>query len=295
MISTLKHTFIITTVFFLNIEMYICTCARAEYEINGECCPMCPPGSCVFRHCTEFTSTTCKHCVGLTYTDEPNGLASCISCTVCDAGQGLRVKAACTQTSDTVCEPLEGFYCTDKYRGSCIYSVEHTKCSPGQYIKQKGTALKDAECAECSDGTYSNGSLLVCKPHSTCEDFALTKIKPGTKSLDTECGKTPPVALITGALLGLTAVVAVAGALFFIKRCHTCPPRADSADSAEFHRNMHEKDYMKTTKKSPPTLIIEDRVVLCAFNHTGHVASPDKNDCEKQPCDPQENEFTHWT
>lgn len=58
-----------------------------------------------------------------------------------------------------------------------------------------------------------------------CEDFGLTEIKPGTNSLDTEYGKTPPVALIIGALLGLTAVVAVAGALFFIKRCRTCPPR----------------------------------------------------------------------
>ncbi|KAI5095204.1 hypothetical protein C0J45_15279, partial [Silurus meridionalis] len=113
-------------------------CGRAEYEINGECCPMCPPGNRVYRHCTEFTSTTCMPCVGSTYTDEPNGLSSCLSCTVCDVGQGLKVKTACTWTSDTVCEPLEGFYCTDYYRLKCTFALKHTKCNPGEYIKQEG-------------------------------------------------------------------------------------------------------------------------------------------------------------
>ncbi|XP_058245650.1 tumor necrosis factor receptor superfamily member 14-like isoform X2 [Hemibagrus wyckioides] len=215
MVSSLNHAFIITTVLFLNIELCICTCARAEYEINGECCPMCPSGSRVFRHCTEVISTTCIQCVGSTYTDEPNGLPSCISCTVCDAGQGLRVKASCTHTSDTVCEPLEGFHCIEEYRGGCRYAVEHTKCSPGQYIKQNGTALKDTECAGCAKGTYSNGSLHICKQHSKCEDLGLTEITKGTNSLDAECGKKTPVALIVGVIL---AAVILVGALTFAIR-----------------------------------------------------------------------------
>lgn len=28
-----------------NFELCFCGCARAEYEINGECCPMCAPGT----------------------------------------------------------------------------------------------------------------------------------------------------------------------------------------------------------------------------------------------------------
>ncbi|XP_046726276.1 tumor necrosis factor receptor superfamily member 14-like isoform X2 [Silurus meridionalis] len=137
MISSLEHTSLIAAVSFLNIELYFCACGRAEYEINGECCPMCPPGNRVYRHCTEFTSTTCMPCVGSTYTDEPNGLSNCLSCTVCDVGQGLKVKMACTWTSDTVCEPLEGFYCTDNYRDKCIFARQHTQCNPGEYIKQE--------------------------------------------------------------------------------------------------------------------------------------------------------------
>ncbi|KAF7695513.1 hypothetical protein HF521_007236 [Silurus meridionalis] len=92
----------------------------------------------VHRLCTEFTSTTCLPCVGSTYTDQPNGLLSCLYCTVCDFGQGLKVKMARRWTSDTVCEPLEGFYCTDDYRDKCIFALQHTQCNPGEYIKQEG-------------------------------------------------------------------------------------------------------------------------------------------------------------
>lgn len=34
--------FIVAT---LNFKLCLSTCARAEYEINGECCPMCAPGT----------------------------------------------------------------------------------------------------------------------------------------------------------------------------------------------------------------------------------------------------------
>ncbi|XP_053481887.1 uncharacterized protein LOC128608277 [Ictalurus furcatus] len=289
MISILQHTFIIAAIFFLNIELCFCACARAEYEINGECCPMCSPGNRVYRHCTEFTSTTCMQCVGSTFTDEPNGLPRCISCTVCDAAQGIGVKTACTPTSDTVCEPLDGFYCTDEYSGSCRYAVEHTKCHPGQYIKQKGTAVKDAECAACADGTYSNGSLQICKEHTKCEDLRLKEITPGTNSLDVECGRKPPVALIAGILTGILAVGAivlvVAGGLIFKRRHKKGPPKAHTAEKMRFSNN-------KTCESdTSATLMREER--KCAFNHSGHVASPVENDCGKQCCDLQEHEITH--
>lgn len=54
------------------------------------------------------------------------------------SGRGLRVNKACTQSSDSVCGPLERFYCIDKMKGSCILAVQHSECSPGQYIKQAG-------------------------------------------------------------------------------------------------------------------------------------------------------------
>lgn len=193
-----------------NFELCFCGCARAEYEINGECCPMCAPGNRVYWHCTEDSSTTCVPCPASTYKDEPNRLATCFPCTVCDAVQGLRVRKACTRSADTVCEPHEGFHCITSNKGSCKLAVEHSKCKPGQYIKQTGTAFTDTVCADCADGTYSNGSLMACQPHSKCEIKGLTEIKAGTTPSDAECEKVTSVELIVGVGITVTVTVLVA-------------------------------------------------------------------------------------
>lgn len=44
-------------------------------------------GTHVYRHCTEFTSTTCVPCTDATYTEEPNGLPNCLNCKMCDSGK----------------------------------------------------------------------------------------------------------------------------------------------------------------------------------------------------------------
>ncbi|KAK2898506.1 hypothetical protein Q8A67_009924 [Cirrhinus molitorella] len=154
---------------------------------------MCAPGNHVYWHCTADTSTTCVPCPASTYTDEPNGLIKCFSCTVCDTVQHLKVKKACTRFADTICEPQEGFHCIKPNKDSCVLALEHTECKPGQFIKQKGTAFTDTTCADCTDGTYSNGSLMACLQHSTCETMGFIEIKAGTTSSDAECQKVTSV------------------------------------------------------------------------------------------------------
>ncbi|KAL6459117.1 hypothetical protein MHYP_G00325890 [Metynnis hypsauchen] len=190
--------------------------SESEYEIDGECCAMCAPGNHVYRHCTVNISTTCVSCHDSTFIDAPNGLSDCFSCTVCDPGQGLRVKTPCTRSSNTVCEPLDGHYCTDQHRSSCILAQKHTNCSTGQYIKQKGTAFKDTECAECADGTYSDGSFQTCQPHSEFEDLRLKEIKAGTHSFDAECGN--KASLIAAIIVSVIITVAVA-VIVIMLRC----------------------------------------------------------------------------
>lgn len=146
---------IITTVIVLpNYEVCCCGCSRAEYKIQNQCCPMCAAGHHVHWQCTDDTSTTCVPCPDDTFIDESNGLTTCFSCTVCDAGQGLRVNKACTRSSNTVCGPLEGFYCIDKTKGSCRLAVEHSKCSPGKYIKQAACSLSSMTFATANAILY---------------------------------------------------------------------------------------------------------------------------------------------
>ncbi|KAI4885775.1 hypothetical protein NFI96_005101, partial [Prochilodus magdalenae] len=199
----------------------------------------------VKNHCTENTGTSCAPCPDSTFSIEHSGLTECTKCTVCDPGQGLRVKTPCTRSSDTVCEPTDGYYCTDQRTDGCTQAAKHTKCNPGQYIKHRGTTFKDTECVGCENGTYSDGSFETCKRHSKCED---EEIKPGTSSYDTECRHYVPVALIVGvtvSLVVLIIIVCVIIAVVIVKCCKkkskTGKPEAVSDSVPEVQLNIVNK------------------------------------------------------
>uniref|UniRef100_A0A3B3SY38 TNFR-Cys domain-containing protein n=1 Tax=Paramormyrops kingsleyae TaxID=1676925 RepID=A0A3B3SY38_9TELE len=163
--STLLNQCHVIAILLLLICNLCYSCNQAEYDIGGECCPVCPQGDRVYKHCTGQSSTSCVPCVGLTYTDEPNGLTKCKPCTVCDQGLGLKTVRTCTSSSDTVCGVLEGHYCINPYKGGCRAANKHTACKPGQFIKQPAEYI-DTDCEDCSDNSYSNGSFTSCKSHT---------------------------------------------------------------------------------------------------------------------------------
>nr|XP_032619665.1 tumor necrosis factor receptor superfamily member 14 isoform X7 [Chelonoidis abingdonii] len=113
-------------------------CNPGEYEINGECCPMCGAGSKVVKHCKPSSSTTCMPCVDDTYTEHPNGLTECMRCKVCDAG---------TEFNDNVCELCpDGTFSATNMSHSC---QPWTKCEEEGMIERKaGTATSDAVCVQ---------------------------------------------------------------------------------------------------------------------------------------------------
>nr|XP_055023402.1 tumor necrosis factor receptor superfamily member 14-like isoform X1 [Misgurnus anguillicaudatus]XP_055023403.1 tumor necrosis factor receptor superfamily member 14-like isoform X1 [Misgurnus anguillicaudatus] len=196
----------------INISLCMATCYNGEYEINGQCCPMCDAGKRVFWHCDELTSITCVSCTEDTYTDSINRLRECLQCSVCDLSNGLRVKKACTLTSNTVCGPLSGHYCIEVKGKSCLKAEKHTTCTPGQYINQTGTEFRDAVCAPCPAGSYSDGTL--CKLHTNCESFRQITIKPGTEKDDTECTNNGqsyklPLILLLGGVCVLAVIVVI--------------------------------------------------------------------------------------
>ncbi|CAL8253965.1 unnamed protein product, partial [Arctogadus glacialis] len=184
---------------------------HAEYQVGGECCPTCPPGMYVSRHCTEYRSTSCASCTEGTFQDGNNGREQCFSCKHCDAGLGLKVKKLCSSTSDAVCEPLDEFFCSDSNRGGCRAAQRHTVCSPGQYIGQRGTADEDTECLHCTDGTFLNGTSS-CQPHTTCDSGV--QVQPGTDSTDSTCITYVAIAfIIIGCICFIISLVL--GALFY--------------------------------------------------------------------------------
>ncbi|KAK0131871.1 Tumor necrosis factor receptor superfamily member 14 [Merluccius polli] len=178
-------------------------------------------GMYVKRHCTEFTSTSCKPCTEGTFQDNMNGRERCFSCTNCDAGLGLKVKKFCTVTSDTVCENLDGYFCIDSNRDGCIAAQRHMVCSPGQHVSQRGTADKDTECLQCTNGTFSDGTSTSCQPHTICESVGLKQIQPGSDSTDSECGEQVQgsnTGLVAGIITGLVLLLCIALALMALWR-----------------------------------------------------------------------------
>lgn len=78
-------------------------------------------------------------------------------------GSGLKVKTSCTTTSDTVCEPLEGFYCMDFAEEGCVAAQKHTSCQPGQYVSQEGwfSCVDFKIIAQVLNERYGSGRLTT--------------------------------------------------------------------------------------------------------------------------------------
>uniref|UniRef100_A0A3B3H3B0 TNFR-Cys domain-containing protein n=1 Tax=Oryzias latipes TaxID=8090 RepID=A0A3B3H3B0_ORYLA len=230
-----------TSLFLLMMLMRVSrvlSCHQTEYEISGECCAMCPPGSRVQRHCTEFRSTSCVPCTEGTYNEKSNGQQYCKPCSPCDSVSGLTVKLGCTLTSDSVCEPLDGFFCVDSSSKSCSAAQRHSSCKGGQYIRQRGTASTDTECSDCSSGTFSDGTGESCQPHRQCEAENLQLMEAGTSSTDAQCGeqRQDVSAVVIGVLVPVVVLLVITAAVLWHFRKYmiektNCLKNSDAAET----------------------------------------------------------------
>uniref|UniRef100_A0A3P8UR08 TNFR-Cys domain-containing protein n=1 Tax=Cynoglossus semilaevis TaxID=244447 RepID=A0A3P8UR08_CYNSE len=99
-----------------------------------------------------------------TSTVSPFTFDLCHLCILTDLG--LKTLTPCTVVQDTTCEPLDGFFCINRTENHCTAAQNHTRCQPGQYIRNNGTAATDTECSDCTSGTFSDGTFTVCRPHT---------------------------------------------------------------------------------------------------------------------------------
>ncbi|XP_053705592.1 tumor necrosis factor receptor superfamily member 14-like isoform X4 [Synchiropus splendidus] len=167
------------------------SCLQFEYVLRTdqgeECCPKCVPGHRVKTHCTEWQSTSCIACDEGTYMDKYNGEKQCFQCLNCAEGTGLREISSCINTRNTVCEPLEGFFCVSGSVDRCVAAQQHSTCAPGRYISTAGTSSTDTVCGDCSEGTFSDGTFKSCQNHTQCSRLQ----QPGTISSDSAKERKP--------------------------------------------------------------------------------------------------------
>ncbi|XP_024915160.1 tumor necrosis factor receptor superfamily member 14-like isoform X2 [Cynoglossus semilaevis] len=183
-------------------------CPPSEYPVGDKCCPKCDPGAFAKRNCTDTRTTTCSLCDEGTFTSDYNGEIECFACTVCSPDLGLKTLTPCTVVQDTTCEPLDGFFCINRTENHCTAAQNHTRCQPGQYIRNNGTAATDTECSDCTSGTFSDGTFTVCRPHTQCEHRSLSTVTEGTTSTDAQCGKNNvPAVFLIGSLILFILIV----------------------------------------------------------------------------------------
>ncbi|KAK2850764.1 hypothetical protein Q5P01_007040 [Channa striata] len=237
------------------------TCHQAEYQTGNDCCPKCFPGSRVKTDCRGFRSTSCLACLDGTYMDQPNGRKYCLSCTNCESGSGLRIKTSCRTTSDAVCEPLDGFYCVDSTENSCVRATKHRSCEPGQYVSSKGTASSDTLCSRCPDGTFSDGTLTLCRPHTQCESQNLRLIKAGNAAADAECGEKSSnrTRTVIGVVVAFV-VISILGAVLFIlyknkKKTNLNPEQSSESQNQE--NELLEDTVDTSVQKKDTTALIQ--------------------------------------
>uniref|UniRef100_A0A3Q2PI78 Tumor necrosis factor receptor superfamily member 14 n=1 Tax=Fundulus heteroclitus TaxID=8078 RepID=A0A3Q2PI78_FUNHE len=98
---------------------------------------------------------------------------------------GLFVKQNCTQTSDTVCDVLSGYFCKSLTDTGCSTAEKHSVCEPGQRIKQPGTSRHDTVCEACQEGSFSPDGLN-CTLWTECS-ASQTKVQEGSLTSDVVC------------------------------------------------------------------------------------------------------------
>ncbi|KAJ0064912.1 hypothetical protein NL108_017538 [Boleophthalmus pectinirostris] len=242
-------------------------CHRAEYLIGEECCPMCPVGTRVNKHCTEFRSTSCLPCDSGTYMDEPTGRTECLRCRMCAAGSGLRVKVSCSSTSNSVCEPEDGFFCVGSSdEGNCEASQKHSLCSPGEFIQKPGSSSTDTVCSPCPPDSFSNGTLSSCRPHTRCEEKNKITVKEGTSQSDAECGeKDSTVAVGAWCRCCIARVISCSWTVLYHQEMRVCNEKASSTTS--------------TNRRTEPSGGSEKTTYI--MKHKDHVTHLTSTACEK--------------
>ncbi|XP_058498145.1 tumor necrosis factor receptor superfamily member 14-like isoform X2 [Solea solea] len=108
------------------------------------------------KTCTVLHSSMISVCRGSSACIPSYYQAGTECCPKCSPGEYVR--ADCSDESSTKCNPCEDGTFNDVFSGlkRCLNC---TSCAPG-------TALTDTVCADCSAGTFSDGTFTTCRPHT---------------------------------------------------------------------------------------------------------------------------------
>uniref|UniRef100_G1SPC6 Tumor necrosis factor receptor superfamily member 5 n=2 Tax=Oryctolagus cuniculus TaxID=9986 RepID=G1SPC6_RABIT len=186
-------------------------CRENQYQVNNQCCNLCPPGERLENECVDGTNTKCLPCSNGEFLDTWNRETRCHQHKYCDPNLGLQVQREGTSETDTTCTCQEGQHCISDACDSC---APHSSCPVGFGVRQKATEVSDTICEPCPDGFFSNVSSAVesCHPWTSCATHNLVELQAGTNKTDVRCGaqdRKRALVLIPMVLGGVSAALLV--------------------------------------------------------------------------------------
>ncbi|KAM5223942.1 tumor necrosis factor receptor superfamily member 26-like [Hipposideros larvatus] len=140
-------------------------CGSDKYELKslGLCCPLCPAGQYVTKHCDGTQSTQCSQCEPGTFTAHPNSETSCLPCAQCRDDQ--EEVTLCTPTRDRQCQCKTGSYYCDS--GDCV-EMCYRCTSLRPEVRNQGVAAASLPRRPWEDPASSSSSgwwRLFLAPH----------------------------------------------------------------------------------------------------------------------------------
>ncbi|XP_072317610.1 tumor necrosis factor receptor superfamily member 3 [Eucyclogobius newberryi] len=191
-------------------------CTEESYPgRDGLCCRQCQAGSYKEKDCDRTTrETRCSPCERDHFTATRNHMRKCLVCKSCNINHKQKTLRACTAREDTVCQCVDGYYCSDS---GCEHCRQVTLCPAGHGVTTQASRTNDIVCSPCEGGTFSGVSdhASPCRPHTRCEDGRELK-SPGNATTDAVCGAVKiscPWALPAGLWVGLVLTSALVFAL----------------------------------------------------------------------------------
>ncbi|XP_054647844.1 tumor necrosis factor receptor superfamily member 5 isoform X2 [Dunckerocampus dactyliophorus] len=216
-----------------------------QYQRNGECCQMCPPGTSMssLGTCAE---PMCRICDEDEYQDTFTVEANCKRQPYCDPNKNLEFVKEKSKTEKSACACQHGFHCSSD---ACLTCVPHSSCGPGWGPLVEGNQTHDTVCRRCPEGTFSSKSSwdAVCVRWTECESGYHVG-QSGSDKSDVVCEKSQRqhavIAIIVVLLVVGVALIAAAKIWFSrgrkeeskgkgcVEACVQCdndPPREEKA------------------------------------------------------------------
>ncbi|XP_068187169.1 tumor necrosis factor receptor superfamily member 5 isoform X2 [Antennarius striatus] len=182
---------------------------RTQYELNGECCTMCGPGTSMssLGTCLE---PQCQPCGRKEYQDGYTREPKCQRQPYCDLNRNFLIPSF-EITKRSVCSCKPGFHCSAE---ECITCVPHSTCEPGWGVRSRGNHSRDTVCQKCPKGTFSgeNSSEDVCRNWTRCQEGQEVQ-QSGTAVSDSICvesSRTHTIVIVVAtvsAFVGLLAML----------------------------------------------------------------------------------------